>query len=390
MSVTIAKRKDSSSKPWLVAQYIGDKKSRKSFATEAEAIEWKEALEAEENARNRWITPGALRCDEQLEAWLTTYRHTLAESTEQTAAGLIRNHLVPHFGARDLRLLRDTDVIEFVGQLMESGKSEAVAFNAVSLLRRVCSLHVEAGTLDCNPAKGAQKIVSTVGRRFRKQVERIDSWTFDESRKLLEIAAAKEKTIYPAVLAMLHTGMRRGEVLALRWEDVDFDRSRITIRRAKVRGKITVPKSGKAREVPLSAELREVLRDLAETRHRREGFTDPGWVFLTVGGQQHMERNFSRSFTRLTTAAAKKKVRPLHLHCCRHTFATLALESGRSIKWVAEILGHSDPTITLRTYAHAIHRDDDDLGFLAKSRGESANRPRTGPDRPRNISESRK
>ncbi|MBW2292875.1 MAG: site-specific integrase [Deltaproteobacteria bacterium] len=158
----------------------------------------------------------------------------------------------------------------------------------------------------------------------------------------------------------------------------------------KVRGKITVPKNGKAREVPLSPELADVLRDLAETRHRREGFADPGWVFLSTKGQQFMERNFNRSFTRLTTAAAKKKVRPLNLHCTRHTFATLALESGRSIKWVAEILGHSDPTITLRTYAHAMHKDDDDLGFLANPRGESADRPRTAPNRPKNLPRSRK
>ena len=384
MSVTITKRRDSSSKPWRVTQYVGNKKGRKGFATEAEAIEWRDALELEEAARNRWVTPGALRCDEVLEGWLTNYRHTLAVSTEETAEGLIRNHLAPFFGSRDLRLIRDTDIIAFAGKLMGAGRSEKLTANAVSILRRVCTLYVDAGLLDKNPAKGAKKIVSTVARRYKKEVGRIDSWTFEESRTLLEVAEAKEKTIYPAVLALLHTGMRRGEMIALRWEDVDFDRSRITIRRAKVRGKITVPKSGKAREVPLSAELAEVLRDMAETRHRREGFADPGWVFLSAKGQQLMERNFNRSFTRLTTAAAKKKVRPLNLHCTRHTFATMALDSGRSIKWVAEILGHSDPTITLRTYAHAMCRDGDDMGFLAgPARGESVNRPRTAPNRPR-------
>ena len=81
-------------------------------------------------------------------------------STEETVTGLIRNHLTPYFGPRDLKLIRETDVSDFAGQLMESGKSEAVAFNAVSLLRRVCSLHVDAGLLDSNPAKGAKKIAS--------------------------------------------------------------------------------------------------------------------------------------------------------------------------------------------------------------------------------------
>ena len=74
----------------------------------------------------------------------------------------------------------------------------------------------------------------------------------------------------------------------------------------------------------------------------------------------------------------------LNMHCCRHTFATLALEAGRNIKWVAEVLGHSDPSITLRTYAHAIHRDADGMGFLsAPAEKESSDRPRTGPNRPR-------
>ena len=166
MSVTVTKRNDASKKPWRVTQYVGDEKRRKGFSTEAEALAWKAALEADENARNHWITPGSLRCDQVFENWLATYRHTLAESYEQTADGLIRNHLVPYFGPRDLRLIRDIDVIEFVGQLMEGGKSEAVAVNAVSLLRRICSLHVDAGLLDNNPAKGAQKLVSTVARRY--------------------------------------------------------------------------------------------------------------------------------------------------------------------------------------------------------------------------------
>jgi integrase len=68
----------------------------------------------------------------------------------------------------------------------------------------------------------------------------------------------------------------------------------------------------------------------------------------------------------------------------------MALESGRNIKWVAEILGHSDPTITLRTYAHAMHKDNDDLGFLANNRGESVYRLRTASNRLRNLNEARK
>jgi integrase len=289
-----------------------------------------------------------------------------------------RRRFTAEFKAETVKLVKQSDR-SIAGLAMELGT------NAVSLLRRVCSLHVENRLLDTNPAKGAKKLVTTVARRYKTQVERIDSWTFDESRTLLDVASVKETAIYPAVLAALHTGMRRGELLALKWEDINFDRSRITIRRARVRGKVTLPKSGKAREVPISPELSDVLTQLAESRQRREGFAEPEWVFLSPKGKPLMERNFNRSFSRLTTTAAKKGVRPLNLHCCRHTFATLALESGRNIKWVAEVLGHSDATITLRTYTHALHKEDDDLSFLSANRGESPNRPSTVPNRPRKL-----
>ena len=388
MSVTITKRSDRVSKPWLVTQYSGNDKRRKSFGTEAEALELKAALEAEEAARNHWHSPGALPCDEALSAWLSTYRHTLSASTEITSRGLIEHHLVPFFRNRDLRFIRRENVIEFAGWMMGKGLSQKHTSNAVSLLRRVCTIHVEAGLLESNPAKGSQKLVSTVARRYTREVARIDSWTHDETANLIAIAEAKEPAIYPAVLCLLHTGMRRGEVLALRWEDVNFDIRMLTIRRARVRGQLVVPKSGRARDVPISPPLFELLQSLAETRHRREGLTDPGFVFLSPEGCSLQERNFSRSFTRLMTKAASQGVRPLNLHCTRHTFATFALEAGRSVHWVADVLGHSNPSITLETYAHVLPRTKDEMDFLAGPRGESVDRPQTAPIRPRKSTQS--
>ena len=146
-------------------------------------------------------------------------------------------------------------------------------------------------------------------------------------------------------------------------------------RRARVRGQLVVPKNAKARDVPISPRLFGLLQDLAETRHRREGLSDPGFVFLSPQGYSLQERNFSRAFTRLTTKAAREGVRPLNLHCTRHTFATMALEAGRSVHWVAGVLGHSNPSITLETYAHVMPRAQDDMDFLAAPAGESVDRP---------------
>jgi integrase len=390
VSVTVVERKERKSKPWLVAQFSGGDRRRKSFATKGEALEWKAALELEEAERNHWHSPGALPCDQALSAWLSTYRHTLAASTEITSRGLIEHHLVPYFGDRDLRFIRREDVIEFSGWMMNKGLSKKHTYNAVSLLRRVCSIHIEAGLLQSNPAKGASRLVGTVARRYTREVPRADSWTPEEAEKLLAIAKIKEPAIFPAVLCLLHTGLRRGELLALKWEDVNFERKILTIRRARVRGELVQPKSARAREIPISPMLFVELDRLARTRHHREGLTDPAFVFLSPQGCALQERNFNRSFSRLTTRAAKQQVRPLNLHCTRHTFATMALEAGRSVQWVAGILGHSSPTITLQTYAHVLPRAEDDMGFLTAPRGESADRPQSVPKRPQEKTESRK
>jgi integrase len=86
------------------------------------------------------------------------------------------------------------------------------------------------------------------------------------------------------------------------------------------------------------------------------------------------ERNFARAFNRLRTKAHKtQNVRPLHFHCARHTFASWALEGGRSIKWVQTMLGHASAELTLRTYSHLMPSVDEDLDFLSES-GPDQNR----------------
>jgi integrase len=86
-------------------------------------------------------------------------------------------------------------------------------------------------------------------------------------------------------------------------------------------------------------------------------------VFCSEAGTPLDERNVTRTWERVRRRAQKAGVRPLKLHTTRHTFASLALAAGRSIRWVADQLGHSNPAFTLRPYAHALPVEDEDLGF---------------------------
>ncbi len=116
----------------------------------------------------------------------------------------------------------------------------------------------------------------------------------------------------------------------------------------------------------MSPQLEQVLRALQGERRRAQPWRDPdGWVFTSRdGGQPLPETVFNRGWQRLRRGFAKHGVRPLTLHSARHTWATLALRAGKSIRWIADQLGHSDPAITLRIYAHVLPDEGEDLGFL--------------------------
>jgi integrase len=188
-----------------------------------------------------------------------------------------------------------------------------------------------------------------------------------QAETLLALAAEHEPRFEPLLRFLLSTGARRGEALGLRWENVDFERRRITIRRALTKGIAVTPKSGRARNLAMPPSLAESLFDLLASRRREcisRGWAEvPESVFCSKTGTPLDERNVTRSWDRLRRRAQKHAVRPLRLHDARHTFASLALAAGRSIRWVAEQLGHCNPELTLRVYAHAMPVEEHDLAF---------------------------
>ena len=122
------------------------------------------------------------------------------------------------------------------------------------------------------------------------------------------------------------------------------------------------------------------LFDLLAVR-RREAMTSgwpelPEWVFCSEVGNAPEPSNVDRVWRRLRRRAQKQGVRPLKLHCARHTWATMALRAGKSVRWVADQLGHADPALTLRVYAHAMPEDEADVSFADF---DAPKRPYTAP-----------
>ncbi len=156
------------------------------------------------------------------------------------------------------------------------------------------------------------------------------------------------------------TGMRRGEVLGLRWGDVDLDGALLSVRHAVVAvGYVVIessPKSHNARVIDLDpdtvAQLREHRR--RQARERVEWGPDYQHNNLVVSkenGEPIHPHTFSQSFERIVKRAG---LRPIRLHDLRHTHASLALKAGVSVKVISERLGHESPAFTLTQYAHVI------------------------------------
>ena len=183
--------------------------------------------------------------------------------------------------------------------------------------------------------------------------------TDTEAAAILKAATGSRE--HPFYMVAMSTGARRGEIAALTWDCIDFDRKTVTINGSvcETKGKRFVKntKSGKSRSIPLTpacvAALRGVkARVAAEILEAKPGeYQDLGFVFASEDGKLPDLTAITRTFTELATELG---IKGATLHSARHYFATTALLSGTPIHIVSALLGHSSPMVTLQVYAHVL------------------------------------
>jgi len=310
-------------------------------------------------AGGTYVEPAKLTVGEYLERWLADYaRVNVAAKTFERYEGIIRRHLIPNLGGYPISKLQPLHIQEYYSRALQSGRldkrpgnlSPTTVLHHHRVLREALGQAVRWQIIPRNPADAVEP-----PRPARKEMRVL---TAEQIDRLLE--TAKGTPLYMPILLAAATGMRRGEILGLRWQDVDLNAATVSVCRTleitKGRMAFKEPKSAKSRRViTLPAFAVEALRchRIEQAEHRlRVGpaYEDQGLVCATERGTP-MIFNFERDYLALLNKANIPRVR---FHDLRHSHATLLLAQGVHPKIVSERLGHSAVGITLDTYSHVL------------------------------------
>ena len=320
-----------------------------------------------------------------LRGWQVKYAELRSERTVATDRARV-DRLVEWFGDVDARSLHEGICRDFAIETMKS-RSASVACGCLSILRRVLNLATKSGGLPRNPVPEIGTIIEECEALEADEVETPDAWSYEEAELLLKLAREHEPHFYPALRIAFATGMRRGEILALKWSEIDLFRKRVEVKRtAKLKGGTKVPKRRKRRSpsriIPLSDADLALLREHKRQQERSvlKGATESDWVFPSPQGFFWAERNFSRMWERLRRLAKRRDVRPLKFHCTRHTFITWALEAGKPITRVAYWVDSSVKVIEDR-YRHVLPSENEDMSFVSPRPRPDQDRTKPGPNR---------
>jgi integrase len=289
-----------------------------------------------------------------LRQWLEEVaRPTIRASTHDSYRDIVELHLVPGLGRIPLAKLTPADVQAFLNRKREGGLSARRVQMLHAVLRRALRTAEEWGMLSRNVARLAHPP--------RVPKHEIRPLTPEEAHQLIETSA--EDRLRALWIAALGTGLRQGELLGLRWDDVDLEARRLRVCHtlARVDGKLVLlePKTDRSRRTIMLPEVVVAALSAYRTRQKMERLVagsrwiDSGHVFTTTIGTPLETAGVTRAFQRALTRAGLPKSR---FHDLRHAAGTFALSQGFTLEDVKQLLGHSSIVLTSNTYGHVLEQ----------------------------------
>jgi len=322
-------------------------------ASKAQALEWLRSISYRVDTgltyASHQMTLGQL-----LDEWLAARKPNLAEHTAYYYEQVMREYILPVLGNTPLRKLSPGQIQRLYTAKVQEGVGLRTVQKTHTILHAALNYALKMGMIERNPSKGAQSP--------KPQPAEMQFLAAEEAQVLLKTAKGNCDPYYAIYYLAIVTGMRQGELLGLKWQDIDFDHGVLNVRRSlKRRPKgdlyLSTPKTKSSiRAIKLGEQSIQVLREHQEALEKVKAEADSRWqvtghVFVSSIGTAIDPANLLKRFRQLLRLAGLPKIR---FHDLRHTAASLMLNNGVDVLVASQRLGHAKPSITLNVYGHLI------------------------------------
>ncbi|MCM1557817.1 MAG: site-specific integrase [Anaeroplasma bactoclasticum] len=294
-----------------------------------------------------------MKLKELLQIWLNKYaKLTLKIRSFNKYQDIISLHINPILGEYNLQDITPTILQDYVIEKLKRGNlithkplASNTVYSIVSVLKQSFNLALNLEYISKNPT-------TTIKLPASKEKE-VNALTREEQKIIEEYCLKSSKHNYLGLIICLYTGIRLGELLALTWDDIDFNKKYLYIKKTsytlrKDKKKVFIVESPKTKKsnrvIPLPDKIINLL-----SIYKKNSLCE--YIIHTRTKTMVETRSYQRTFESVLN---KCKIKHYNFHALRHTFATRALELGMDIKTLSEILGHTNVAITLNRYAHSL------------------------------------
>jgi integrase len=325
---------------------------------EQDAIDKQADLRGRAARGERAIVPNKQTFAEVAELWFASKRH-LQPWTRISYRAALDRILIPRLGTDKVTAITAEHVAALIRDLEHDGLSSSTIENYLLPLSGTMAYAVRRGLIAMNPCS----LLTNDDRPKRRERQQDHVWNDDEIAALIDAAeylARQPEARYdysPLIRTALVTGLRLGELLGLRWQDVDLQEGVLHVRQQFTRlGEYGPPKTKAAlRRIPLSHEMKKYL---AELKLGSDFSADDDPVFASRNGKPLGHRNATRRG--FEAAAAQAEIEGVTFHSMRHAFASRMIHRGISSTVLAALMGHESSTITERRYIHLFDQQGTD------------------------------
>lgn len=287
-----------------------------------------------------------------IEQYLDLYSNQLRETTLKSRTIRINNHIIPEIGNIKLQKLNRTQYQKFINKKLETMKESTVK-SIHGTFMVIVNKAVQHNIIERNRLSG-------ISISKEDNSEPVKFLTREQIDQFIKVAKTFNYDQYMAVFILLRTGLRKGELLALTWDDIDFNNNLMTINKNRNHLGTFPPKTKKSNRVisidnTLAQELKKYSTWQKKNKLKSNNYQKNNYVLVNENGFEYHEWKLNKIITQICEKAKLKKIGP---HALRHTHAVMLLESGVDIKTVSDRLGHTKINMTADVYLHVSRKQE--------------------------------